>query len=282
MVEVSGRAVLEHRRPALAIEVRGVTTMVDKTLRASLMVRNAIYLITNLINGKQYVGQTRNFAWYRWISHYSAAKTIKGRSMLIARAINKYGKENFNFEVLEICKSIQELNAREVFWAGEYGTMKPNGYNIKIGNGKDVIMAEYSEERRKNMSNAHKKSERVQAHIRRLAEINKNRDYGQEHGEKARLNNLGKKRSDEWRKNLSIAHKGNNLTDEQKQNVSVALIEARKKPFRYGNRQLTEEQVLEIRNFSDKKINFADLAEYYGVSQSCISSIINRRTWRHI
>ena len=57
-----------------------------------------IYLTTNLINGKKYVGLDMN-----------NDKNYLGSGVHIKRAIKKYGKENFIKEILEVCDNRQEL-----------------------------------------------------------------------------------------------------------------------------------------------------------------------------
>ena len=56
-----------------------------------------VYLITNLINDKKYVGITNNIK-RRWSNHCHPSK---GREQVISNAIKKYGVDNFKFEVLE-------------------------------------------------------------------------------------------------------------------------------------------------------------------------------------
>ena len=82
-----------------------------------------IYKITNLINGKSYVGQSIHIE-RRWQEHCQLASTSQ-----ISKAIKKYGKENFLFEILEQC-SIEELNNQENYWIAHFDTIVPNGYNI--------------------------------------------------------------------------------------------------------------------------------------------------------
>lgn len=91
-----------------------------------------IYLITNQVNGKQYVGQTRLTLESRFKSH---CRKDKIESMAIRAAINKYGKENFTIELLE---ETTDLDDRETYYIEKYDTYK-NGYNNTIGGGSQNI-----------------------------------------------------------------------------------------------------------------------------------------------
>ena len=87
-----------------------------------------IYIIKNDINNKVYIGQSVN-AEQRFVQHckISSAK----ENSLIAKAIQKYGKEHFYFELLET--QIVNYNEREKYWIEYYNSLAPNGYNILSG-----------------------------------------------------------------------------------------------------------------------------------------------------
>lgn len=55
--------------------------------------------------------------------------------MPIAKAIAKYGQENFTFEVVEECSTQEELNQAEKAWADKLNSWSPDGYNLRAGNG---------------------------------------------------------------------------------------------------------------------------------------------------
>ena len=87
-----------------------------------------IYLVTNKLNGKQYVGQTIRPISERWRDHCRV-----NDDNYFHRAIRKYGAENFNVDVIDVAKTEEELDQKEVFWIGKLCTMVPHGYNIKRG-----------------------------------------------------------------------------------------------------------------------------------------------------
>ncbi len=88
-----------------------------------------LYKITNLLNGKCYIGQTKNFKM-RMRDH------IRTRKSLISQAINKYGKENFSFVQLESFDE-SEIDAAEKAFILKFNSLAPNGYNLDLG-GKSV------------------------------------------------------------------------------------------------------------------------------------------------
>lgn len=90
---------------------------------------SGIYLITNTINGLQYVGQSIDMV-QRWSQHKSTAKNVKETADLY-QAMRKYGIENFTFKILEECDKSQ-LNEREIYWINYYDTFY-HGYNMTHG-----------------------------------------------------------------------------------------------------------------------------------------------------
>lgn len=90
-----------------------------------------IYKITNTINNKCYIGQSVNIE-HRWIEHKSAARNYSQKnSSALYNAINKYGIENFKFEIIEET-SIEKLDEREKYWIQYYDTYY-HGYNLTTG-----------------------------------------------------------------------------------------------------------------------------------------------------
>lgn len=89
-----------------------------------------VYLRTNLVNGKQYVGQTKNLKkrenyWYSLKSNYANNTLTEDRE--------KYGLENFNLEILAIVETREEACELERKYIKELNTLHPNGYNMACG-----------------------------------------------------------------------------------------------------------------------------------------------------
>lgn len=89
-----------------------------------------IYIITNKVNSKVYIGQTRKALSERMRHHFSKYETCTK----LKKAIEQYGKDNFIYNVLELVP-YSKLNDREAFYIKRYNSIE-NGYNIKKGNSK--------------------------------------------------------------------------------------------------------------------------------------------------
>ena len=65
-----------------------------------------IYLITNLVNGKWYVGQTIRPLEHRWERHLHVGK--RDVKYHLYKSIKKYGVENFKIQKIEECDTVEE------------------------------------------------------------------------------------------------------------------------------------------------------------------------------
>ncbi len=105
-----------------------------------------IYRITNLINGKKYIGETAlKDPSKRWQSHLHAIREGRG-CPLLRKAVEKYGADNFKFEVICECKH-EERYEKEKEWIASENSITPNGYNVlKGGAGGGFVGKKHSEE----------------------------------------------------------------------------------------------------------------------------------------
>src|ERR1700677_4577345 len=112
--------------------------------------RVQVYLVTNRVNGKKYIGQTIQTLKKRWSSHGSDAKRNRGPNALV-NALLKYGKENFTIETLKFCKTKTELNKEEKNLIKKLKTKAPFGYNIAEG-GDGTLAVPYTHEQQKTFT----------------------------------------------------------------------------------------------------------------------------------
>lgn len=83
-----------------------------------------IYKITNLLNGKMYIGQHKTS---------NLDDGYMGSGLLIERAIKKYGKENFRKEWLMFCEDEEELNYMERVYVDQTWVDRSDTYNLTLG-----------------------------------------------------------------------------------------------------------------------------------------------------
>ncbi len=132
---------------------------------------HCVYIHTNMINGKKYVGQTiyGDNPNRRWQNGYGY-KPNKEHTSYFWNAIKKYGWDNFEHKVVASNLTLEEANRLEELLIEKLMTRNPDkGYNIKYGGHNKMIPIEIrekisqshigiipSEETRKKMSESHK------------------------------------------------------------------------------------------------------------------------------
>lgn len=89
-----------------------------------------IYKVTNKINGKIYIGKTGNFKERRW----QHERCYEKEDCVFHRAIQKYGKENFEWEIIDEASGLENAYELEKKYIKEYNShIKDNGYNMTKG-----------------------------------------------------------------------------------------------------------------------------------------------------
>jgi len=108
-----------------------------------------VYVITNLRNGKRYVGKTKWTLQKRWGVHLRDARA--GSEYAIHRAIRKYGQDAFAIEVLATYETETEALQAEVEWVERLGTVGDGGYNMCRG-GRGALGYRHTDEARARIS----------------------------------------------------------------------------------------------------------------------------------
>jgi len=165
-----------------------------------------IYLVTNNLNGKQYVGQT------------TVVSEKRGHGTLVTAAYRKYGKENFSYE--PICSNIHSrptLNFIEKFWIKVMDSRVPNGYNIEHGGStKDKVAPETIAKMKVAQLGWKRSPEAVAKVVKALK--NRSPEVWKKMGESLK----GRPVSEETRKKISEAQIGKFVSEETKAKIRLA------------------------------------------------------------
>jgi group I intron endonuclease len=157
-----------------------------------------IYKITNLVNGKIYIGQTVRQLIRRWHGHCYRARS--GKQSHLYEAMRKYGVENFLVEEIDRSIHKEELNAKEVEWISRLGSMDPEvGYNCKEG-GNGGRLSEQTKSRMRGRPVPEEMR-------RRISETLRGRPISKEHHEKMMAARRGTKHSPETIQKMSEGHR---------------------------------------------------------------------------
>ena len=176
----------------------------------------SIYMITNTVNGKAYIGKAMHDAKKNRIQkHFSG-----NGSQLVKQAVDKYGKDVFVIEILHDGIIPELLDSYEIEAIAKYNTVAPNGYNLTTG-GSGTSGRKHSLETRRKMSEAAMGRKAPNLGKKHSAETRRKMSEAAK-GRKAP--NLGIKHNAETRRKISKAHKGRKLSAEHRRKLSEARM----------------------------------------------------------
>jgi group I intron endonuclease len=155
-----------------------------------------VYVITNLVNGKKYIGDH---------STNILNDSYLGSGIALKEAIKKYGRENFEREILKICGTKQEAFDLQKLYIEKFNTLTPNGYNICPTGGTECSGGTISE------------STRLKLRYQKLGIPLK-----KEHREKTGKAMLGKKHSEKTKELMSQQRKGITKSEDHKRKIGEA------------------------------------------------------------
>lgn len=181
-----------------------------------------VYKITNLINGKIYIGQTINSIEKRFYYHCYDNRS----NSAIHKAIKKYGKQNFIIEEIDKAACRFGLNYKERFWILTLNSLdKSVGYNLKSGGD---CGGSPNKEIRQKIGDSNRGRVTPQIVKDKISKSLKNRIFTQEHKDRISSALRGVKKnytiklSDERKQALATSRRGIQLTEEEKLSISNA------------------------------------------------------------
>ena len=205
-----------------------------------------VYMIINKINLKKYIGCTRDYK-KRWKRHISDSKNMH-KNYALHKAIQKYGVENFIFEVIEECTSIEVMKDREKEFIKDFNTFHGDGYNMTEG-GDGVLSGAVSQETRDKLSKSLKGRIFTDEHKKNIVIGLKNSKYkrpspSQETRDKLSKSLKGRIFTDEHKKNIGEANKGRKMSDYTKEqlrksNIGKKLSEETKAKLSIASKKFT-------------------------------------------
>lgn len=191
--------------------------------------RSGIYTITNLVNGKIYVGQTNDLD-NRWYEHKRLFNNQKHKNRHLQAVWNKYGEANIVYEELIECE-LEYLSSEEHYWAMLLDAHnREKGYNIRPTNPTNTM--KYSKEMLSRRTNSRLKNAEKLGYY-----------FTKESLEKMSKTKMGKKMSEEHKQRICYSRKGMTLSKEHCDKISKAL-----KGKRCNPNPLTNDQRLKMRN----------------------------------
>lgn len=145
---------------------------------------SAIYIIRNKTNNNIYVGSATDFN-HRKAQHLSDLKLNKHSNIILTRAYNKYGEQNFVFEILEVVNDKNELINKEQWWI-------------------DLLNPQYNILQKAGSSFGYRHTQECKI---KMSEQRKGKKQSLETINKRIENQIGKTLSDKTKKKISDKHK---------------------------------------------------------------------------
>lgn len=256
-----------------------------------------IYKAVNRFNQKIYIGQSWNF-YKRKNEHLNQA--IAGYyDYPFHQAIRKYGKENFDWEILCECFTQEDLNFAEQVFIDYYGGINDKrNYNAREGGSLGKLSNEtkikiskansgsrnymfgktHSKKTRKIISKTHKGRSLTEEHRRKIGEAGIGRIVSCETRNKMSKNNkgenhplYGKPVSKETREKIGIANTGKTHTEETKRKISLAT-----KGHTPSNKVFINPNIIIDNVINNKEITGSALAIILDINRGTLYKIIKR------
>ena len=178
----------------------------------------SVYCHTNTVNGKKYIGITKRIPEKRW-----GVNGVRYSGQALGNAIEKYGWDNFEHEILMVGLTKEEAEAEEIRLIRELNTIVPFGYNLTTGGN---IGYEVSNETKQKLRLVHLGKPKKTEAIEKTASYHRGKTVSEETRRKLSEARKGLKESEEWRRRIGESSKGRKWTEEQRKNYLKSRVYA--------------------------------------------------------
>lgn len=179
---------------------------------------SGVYRITNLVNGKCYIGQSSNIPG-RWRDH--KAKARAGAKGHLYAAMRQYSIEMFSFEVLEKELDREKLNVLEIQYIKKYQSFDPaKGYNKTLG-GRDEFT--FSDEARLVMSELKQGVPKSEEHKKHISQAKAGVTFSEDHCKKISEALIGRQHAAETKLKISRSMKTKSKAGDLKKSEETKL-----------------------------------------------------------
>jgi group I intron endonuclease len=173
-------------------------------------------MLTNGVNGKQYIGQTTVTPDARWQGHVRESQKARRNHLPLYSAMRKYGVSVFALSVLDTATSQAELNCKEQEFIFAYSTNhREFGYNLHAGGN---VPPRMTPETAKKVGDSHRGKPKSALHRQHVSEALKKIGY------KTSVRLMGHETSVETRIKIGAAHKGKVVSEVTKDKLRVARV----------------------------------------------------------
>lgn len=193
--------------------------------------KSGIYKITNTINEKVYVGQSKNLNT-RFTNHLYRINRGEHHNEHLQRSFDKHGEDKFVYEILEEIEDLSLLDSREKYWIDHYGGINSNDtYNLK-----DPLLNEHNDYVRGKISKANSGENNPNYGNKWTDEQKKNMSKSRKGKSWEEL--YGKDKAKEMRENASESQMGREHSEETKEKIRQANVGEKNPAYGKGDRQL--------------------------------------------
>jgi group I intron endonuclease len=255
-----------------------------------------IYKIHNIKNHKIYIGSSIDIT-HRISEHKRKLINNYHENEHLQKSFNKYGIENFIFEIIEECDNTILLE-RESYWITYYNSYDKNlGYNFRepLNNHflRDETILKMSEVKKGENNPMYGRKHKEET-IEKQRQIKLGKTHSLETKLRIGLYSSQRVHSTETKEKISKSHKGKKFDDAHKSNISNALkgkakseehrnkLSISKRGSQSGRAKLNEDQVIVIKHMIACGVRTKDIAFLFKVKPNTISSIKSNKIWSHI